>query len=502
MGRVTDKPGWRSLHVTASDAVRRMGDTPFGRLARVHAVLVAGDALVAIALAGSLFFSIDPAAARWRVALYLLFTMAPFALVAPLVGPAIDRAKGGRRNMVILSAGLRALVAFMMIGDLDSLLLFPEAFAMLVLGKGYHVAKSAIVPTMVETDEELVEANSKLAVISALAGFTAAGPGLLVAWLGGPEWVLGLAMVVFGVATVLALRLPAVAVAEESPDELERAELRGAGVLLAATGMGTLRWVVGFVAFLLAFDLRGGSHNPTPVESLGMAMKDLVDPDAASISDGRPTWWFGVVLAASAVGGLFGSWLAPRLRGVMREESMLDATLAATATAAVVATFIGIGPLFSATLVAFAVGTCAAAAKQGFDAIVQRDAPDANRGRSFARFETRFQVVWVVGAFIPVLIHIPARLGYFIVALAAAAAAAWYGIGRRAAGGDPRGPEPAPSDPAPGGGPPPEPLPPPPELRRQRPERDVPTGRPDRESAAGRTGPVIRPIEEPDQPSA
>ena len=127
MGRVTDKPSWRSLHVTASDAVRRMGDTPFGRLARLHAVLVAGDALVAIALAGSLFFSIDPGAARWRVAFYLLFTMAPFALVAPLVGPAIDRAKGGRRNMVILSAGLRALVAFMMVGDLDSLLLCPEA---------------------------------------------------------------------------------------------------------------------------------------------------------------------------------------------------------------------------------------------------------------------------------------------------------------------------------------------------------------------------------------
>ncbi len=308
MGEVTDKPGWRSLHVTASDAVRRMGDTPFGRRP-ASTPSPWRVTLVAIALAGSLFFAIDPSVARRRVAFYLLFTMAPFALVAPLVGPAIDRAKGGRRNMIILSAGLRALVAFMMVGDLDGLLLFPEAFAMLVLGKGYHVAKSAIVSTTVETDEELVEANSKLAVISALAGFAAAGPGLLIAWLGGPEWVLGLAMVVFGAATVLALRLPAIAVAEESPDELERAELRGAGVLLAATGMGTLRWVVGFVAFLLAFDLRGGSRNPTPAESLGSAMKDLVDPSMASLSDGRPTWWFGVVLAASAVGGLFGSWL-------------------------------------------------------------------------------------------------------------------------------------------------------------------------------------------------
>ena len=35
------------------------------------------DAMVAVALAGSIFFSIDPSAARWRVALYLVLTIAP-----------------------------------------------------------------------------------------------------------------------------------------------------------------------------------------------------------------------------------------------------------------------------------------------------------------------------------------------------------------------------------------------------------------------------------------
>ena len=175
---------------------------------------------------------------------------------------------------------------------------------------------------------------------------------------------------------------------------------------------------------------------------------------------------------------------------------MLDATLATTAVAALVAVFVSLGPLFGATLIAFAVGTCAAAGKQGFDAIVQRDAPDANRGRSFARFETRFQVVWVIGAFIPVLIHIPARFGYFIVAVVAAAAAAWYGIGRRAAGHhDPPG---ALAVAGGGGAGPPSgddgssaPLAPPPKLRRE-PEEPGPAGRP---------RPVIRPIEDPDQPS-
>src|SRR5437868_6944166 len=54
------------------------------------------------------------------------------------------------------------------------------------------------------------------------------------------------------------------------------------------------------------------------------------------------------------------------------------------------------------TTLAGVVGLSAAAAKLAFDSIVQRDAPDAVRGRTFARFETRFQLTWVVGAAIPV----------------------------------------------------------------------------------------------------
>ncbi len=67
-----------------------------------------------------------------------------------------------------------------MIGDLDSTLLFPEAFAILVLAKSYHVAKSAIVPTVVRSDDELVEANSRLSFLSGVMGFAAAVPGIAV----------------------------------------------------------------------------------------------------------------------------------------------------------------------------------------------------------------------------------------------------------------------------------------------------------------------------------
>ena len=149
--------------------------SPFGRLALAHVLSLAGDALIAMSLAGTLFFDVDPAEARWKIALYLVFTMAPFAVVGPLIGPAMDRAKGGHRMVMVGAAVGRAVVALLMIATVsnDSLLLFPEAFVMLVLAKTYQVAKAAIVPTVVDSDAALVEANSKLQLLSGLAGFAA-----------------------------------------------------------------------------------------------------------------------------------------------------------------------------------------------------------------------------------------------------------------------------------------------------------------------------------------
>ena len=145
--------------------------------------------LSSIALAGSLFFNLDPDAARPKVALYLILTIAPFAIVGPLIGPLIDRLQGGRRAMMIASGLGRAVLAFLMIRHLNSLLLFPEAFGALVLGKTYHVAKSAIVPGLVRDQQDLVEAEFKLVLLSRVGGAMAAGPGLLLGLIGS-QWVL------------------------------------------------------------------------------------------------------------------------------------------------------------------------------------------------------------------------------------------------------------------------------------------------------------------------
>ena len=159
------------------DPRRPWASTPFSLLARAHAASVAGDALFAIGLAGSVFFSLDFNSARWRVALYLVLTIAPFAVAAPLIGPAIDRIKGGRRWIIVGSLLLRAVLAFLITQHMQSLFFYPEAFGMLVLQKIYSISKSAVVPGTVHNDDELVEANSKLTVLSALAVVVAAVPG-------------------------------------------------------------------------------------------------------------------------------------------------------------------------------------------------------------------------------------------------------------------------------------------------------------------------------------
>jgi hypothetical protein len=186
-----------------------MEASPFVRLARVHVLSVAGDTCLTVALAGSLFFDISPAAAKGKVALSLALTMAPFAIVAPFLGPFMDRWPSGRRRMALGAASGRAVLAMFAAEAVQGLALFPLVFGILVLSKAHGVAKSALVKATVERDEELVRANSRLAVLSGLAGIVAALPAALVLKLPflGPGWVLRLAAVVFGAAAIASVTL-------------------------------------------------------------------------------------------------------------------------------------------------------------------------------------------------------------------------------------------------------------------------------------------------------
>lgn len=387
--------GWRPLRRPTRGA--EITTPPFQRLAVAHAFSLAGDALVTVALAGSLFFDISPNAARGRVALSLVCTIAPFGVVAPFLGPAIDRVSGGRRLMVAVAGGGRAIAALYAATVLEGLLLFPAAFALLVLSKTHAVAKSSLVPTVVDSSDDLVSANARLSLAGAVVGAVAAAPGVLVMQLFGAEWVMRLAAVVFAAGAAASLRI--VQVHPDDPAVRSRAteELHSAGIRLAATAMGVLRGSVGFLTFLVAFALRRGD---------------------------QPAWLFGVVIAASVVGSLLGSLLAPPLRRRVVEEHLLAGSLGLVVVVMLLAARTGgrLAPVMAAGVVGLAAGS----GKLAFDSLVQRDAPAAAQGRSFARFEAAFQLAWVVGALVPVAVTVPSRLGYVLLAVASTVGAAMY----------------------------------------------------------------------------
>ena len=352
-----------------------------------------GDAAMVVALADSLFFDIDLDAARSRVLLFLAIGFAPFLVVAPLIGPMIDRVAGGRRLVIQLVAVARVVLMVLMARYLDALALFPLVFASLVLQKTYVVSKSAIVPSTVRSERELVEANSKLGLISGLTGAAAVVPAGILLQLAGASATLVYGALIFGAAFVAATRLPPEVVATEAAGAAEVGHLRSDNIALGAIAMTVLRASVGFTFFHLAFWLR--------------------EQDQGTI-------WFAAVVGVSALAAMFGNAIAPKIRDRVREETMLSVALIVCSASGVMVALLG-GPV-GAVILAAVLNLMAALGRLSFESIVQRDAPDANQGRAFAVFETRFQLAWAVGAFIAVALQLPGIAGFVVVAVATALA--------------------------------------------------------------------------------
>ena len=406
--------------------------SPFKRLARTHALMTAGDVAMVVSLAGSLFFSISPDAARSKVLLYLLISFAPFVVVAPLIGPFVDRAPGGRRLIIQLTAVGRAVLFIAMIFHLDDLLLFPLTFGVMVLQKTYGVARSALIPTVVNSKDELVEANSKLGLIAGVVGTITAVIAAGLAAIS-PKLSLLLGVMLFAGAVISAARLPRGDVAPAARSA-ERIELQNASLRSAAVTMSLIRAVIGFLFFELLFWLRENSYSNV---------------------------WIGAVIAASSVGLMIGNGLASPLRGRLREELMLTSAIALIALTGIgAAVFGGVG---AAIVLAAVVNLASGVGRMAFDSIVQRDAPDANQGRAFAKFETRFQLSWVVAAIIPVLVTFPGRVAFLTVGLIGVAAVLLYVRSSRSSNSSGRAPSKSSSRRPIRGGPPTDPA------RRSRP---------------------------------
>ena len=192
------------------------GRTGLSNLIELTAAGSAGDAFVAVALAGTLFFSASISQARSQVALALVVTMAPFAVLAPLIGPMLDRVQDGRRYILAGTLLARGLLCWGMAGAVfhhDAVTLLPAAFGVLVLQKAFGVTRSAVTPRLLPREITLVTANARTGLASLIAstvGVLIAGGIDLAAGGGsaGAAWVLRVGTVIYLAATALCFRIP------------------------------------------------------------------------------------------------------------------------------------------------------------------------------------------------------------------------------------------------------------------------------------------------------
>ncbi|UQI48402.1 MFS transporter [Streptomyces sp. HU2014] len=431
-GRVLRSPfAWVARGVRKATHAHGAGESGLGKLIELHAVNSAGDMMITVALASTVFFSVPTDQARGRVALYLAVTMAPFALLAPVIGPLLDRLPHGRRAAMAGSMLTRALLALTMSGAVATggLELYPAALGVLVASKAYGVVRSAVVPRLLPPRISLVKANSRVT----LGGLAATG---LAAPLGaglhhfGPEYPLYGAFVVFVLGTVLSFSLPhkvdsakgearaRLVSGEPRQHHLRAPEGRwrprrdregrkdrkgrkerqprpglrtvGSSVLHALQANSAIRVLSGFLTFFLAFLLR--VH---PLGGMG------------------PAFSLGVVAVAAGGGNALGTAIGALLRSRGPEKTI---ALVLTVTMGVAVLSAALFSAFMLVVVAATAGIAQALSKQSLDSLIQRDVPEEVRTSAFARSETLLQMSWVVGGAIGILLPLHGVLGMAVAA--------------------------------------------------------------------------------------
>jgi MFS family permease len=388
------------------------GESGLHRLIQMHVFNTAGDAAVAISLAGSLFFKVPSGEARDQVALFLGLTMLPFAIVAPLIGPFLDRFAHGRRWAIGGTMAVRAFLCWALASSVSSgsALVFAAALGVLVSSKAYGVTRAAAVPRLLPRDFTLVKANGRVS-LSGIVGACVSAPIAGLASLVGPEWSLRYATVLFVIATICAIRLPAAVDSSEGEGEMSwrgkegstsrrgRLRTRIPGPVAFALRANCGPWFLsGFLLMFVAFLLRNPDVRPD--SSLGAGVM------------------IGIVIGAAGLGRTLGTLAASMLSRITPALAVVLALLGDAAAALVAALLYGVWTLALLGLVA---GLSQALAKFSLDATIQRDIPTRAQASAFGRSDTTCQLAWVLGGFVGIAIPLdPPRLGLTVAFLALA----------------------------------------------------------------------------------
>ncbi len=378
------------------------------------------DAAMAVALANTLFFAAASAESKGKVALYLLITIAPFAVIAPLIGPALDRVQHGRRVALAMSFVLRTGFAIVLIANYDGAtggypgwVLYPCALMMMVLSKSFSVLRSAVTPRVMPPTIDLVRVNSRLTVFGLIGGTIVGGgiaagieyvftkvfhlPGALFvvvivtiagAWLSMqiPRWVevtegeVPATLTYHGRSGPLRPRPP------EGRKQSKPRQPLGRNIIAALWGNVTIKMMVGFLFLYPAFVAK--AHQASGWVQLGM---------------------LGLIGAAATVGNFGGNALAARLK--LGRPSLLVVRCATAVTVfALAAAFAG--DLLVAAIATLVTAGSSAIAKASLDASLQDDLPEKSRASAFGRSESLLQLAWVAGGAIGVLVYTELWVGF------------------------------------------------------------------------------------------
>jgi MFS family permease len=439
-GRATRRTAFLVHRITGAQGADRTG---LATLTEMTAVSGAADAFVTVALAGTIFFSTSVDQARGRVVLFLIITMAPFAVLAPFIGPALDRIQQGRRFVLAGTMLTRGLLCYAMSANVaNSVTLLPAAFGILVLQKAGGVVKASVTPRLLPAELTLVTANARSGLISIVASTVAAGLAAGVQIEGGAAWTLRAGTLIYLAAMILAFRLPEqidvpvpmpAPVREPPtrpdmpgqtrpdmppptlplPSELPPAHgppngpaddsasgsanraargrpgrwrtLASVGPVVAEAMMvnAVLRAFSGYILFLLAFLLRS--------VDLGTMFGHAVSHNFA----------LGALALGLSVGSLTSMILGSFFRGRAPQVIMFSVLFAAPVVTAVCAWRFG---LLATVIVEATAIFCASLAKLGQDSIVGREIGDEIRSSTFAVSETLNQVANVAGGLAGVLV--------------------------------------------------------------------------------------------------
>ncbi len=382
------------------------------------------DSAMAVALANTLFFAAATGESKGKVALYLLITIAPFAVIAPLIGPALDRLQHGRRAALSASFLVRTLLAVLLImnydpgtGSYPSWVLYPCALGMMVMSKSFSVLRSAVTPRVMPPSIDLVRVNSRLTMFGLIGG-TIIGGGIAA----GMEYVFAtlfhlpgaLFAVVFATlaGASLTMQIPkCVEVTEgevpttltyhghggewdwldDHPTEViatngPRRQPLGRNIITSLWGNCTIKAMVGFLFLYPAFVAK--AHDASGWVQLGI---------------------LGGIGAAAGIGNFTGNFTAARLR--LGRPATLVVRCAAAVTVMSLAAAVS-GNLIVAALATFVTSAGSAVGKASLDASLQDDLPEESRASAFGRSESVLQLAWVMGGAMGVLVYTELWVGF------------------------------------------------------------------------------------------